>query len=455
MRNNLSRSIVSHSLSLLLATGLGALGACGGGGEGDEGDANTGPFITLDSIAPDRGPQSGGNVVTVTGSGFLLIGSERNQMLIGGALAEAVSVVSDTTVEVTMPASDEAGLVGITVFNGNGTAALGDVYTYNDSPVLEEIAPASASLRGGEEVTLTGLGFESFEAGANHVFFGDEEGIGVEVVDDTELTVTVPVGRLGSATQVHILNDNGASEPLPFRYSGSGLLAIGHSRRGGMFPAAPIVGTDGQIFFVDPVTQTIEETDLAFAGTDSEPINTCRGATQDDEAIYARVQDGEFARLDLADGTTEVFNLAGCSRIHAVESHQGVLYGFCRDNQNGQDFGRIDPVAKTFTPIGTNDDCCSMNLLSDGTTLFLLAENRIAPINPLNGVKGPEVTIGGNIFSVRGMAFHEGTMYGVSTSASGGPGDEQTFLVEIDPQLGTIEFVMSLGTGLRGLATSR
>lgn len=446
-------SIASRALFCLAGLGaMGAFTACGGGDDGSA-DAGAGSFITIETITPDHGPLAGGNVVTITGSGFTREGVDRNQVLVGDALASAVSVINDTTLEITAPAGVEPGPTSVTVFNGNGTAALGDIYSYNPLPTISSLAPSEGTPLGGETVTISGTGFQDLEPGENQVFFGDVQGTEVTVVNDGELTVVTPPGSLFGLTDVEVRNDNGSSNPESFQYVGSSLLVFGHARRGAL--AAPVAAVPGEVYQVDPISKTIEPTGDRLTDFDSDGVPICRGTMFDGSNLFARSHDGAFLRFGIEDRSVEFIGpIEGCARIHGVASHQGQVFAYCRNNQDGQGFGRLDLAAKTFTPIGNNTGGSRISLISDGTTLYLKKDNEISTINPNTGVRGPIVAIQGDGFAMRGMAFSDGVLYAVSTSFNGGP-SEQTFLQSIDPTTGETDFIMTLGSGLRGLASSR
>jgi len=446
------------SRALLCLAGLATLGALEGCGSGGGEAADAGPFITITEISPDHGPLSGGNVITISGSGFTRPGVDRNQVLVGDALAGTVSVIDDSTIELIAPAGTEAGPASVTIFNGNGTAGLGDIYSYNELPTIASLSPETGDYFGGETITINGSGFQNLEPGDNLVFFGDAQASEVTVVDDGTLTVESPRGTLFGATEVVVKNDNGSSNAEPFGYAGDALLVFGHSRRngGGLPAAAPVASNDGEVFQVDPISQTIEPTGATIAMSENDGVAICRAVTHDGDDVYARTHDGVVVQFGFEGESVEVLSpIEGCARVHGLAMHQGELYAYCRDNPNGRSFGRIDPVAKTFSSIGNVSGGFRINLVSDGTTLYLRTDSQISTINPNTGVRGQLVQIlGSDTFAMRGMAFSNGELYTVSTSFNG-IGEELTFLQSIDPNTGETDFVMTLGTGLRGLATSR
>jgi YVTN family beta-propeller protein len=83
------------------------------------------PVVT--AVSPSSGPQAGGNVVTVTGSGFTLA----SQVLFGGVPATSFTISGDTVITAVAPAH-VAGTVDVTVSAPAGTSATGpaDQYSY-------------------------------------------------------------------------------------------------------------------------------------------------------------------------------------------------------------------------------------------------------------------------------------------------------------------------------------
>src|SRR5690606_3760130 len=79
-----------------------------------------------------------------------------------------------------------------------------------DAPsVAEAMDPATGSVEGGTEVTLTGTGFD----GATGVEFGGVAGTDFTVVDDFTITVTAPANAAGEV-EVIVLDEAGNSDPL-------------------------------------------------------------------------------------------------------------------------------------------------------------------------------------------------------------------------------------------------
>jgi hypothetical protein len=196
------------------------------------------PWIT--SVSPDQGLSTGGNTITITGSGFGATGSADSVAFVsrgGGAPLQATSVTvqNDTTITATVPSatnlfgpaeSSVATDVVVTNAGGATTPVVADQseYTFDDVWV-DSVSPADGRLAGGEQVTVTGTGFGS--AGDDDTVTFTPQGGGtpvdatdVTVLSDTELTATTPdmstsTGDASSPldTDVQVTNMGGAQSP--------------------------------------------------------------------------------------------------------------------------------------------------------------------------------------------------------------------------------------------------
>ena len=91
-----------------------------------EDDSGTGGvFIT--GVSPAFGPEAGGTVVTLTGTGLV---AGDTTVKVGGNAATDITVTNATTMTFKTPAGS-AGTVDITVTTSAGTATLAGAFTYN------------------------------------------------------------------------------------------------------------------------------------------------------------------------------------------------------------------------------------------------------------------------------------------------------------------------------------
>ncbi len=152
--------------------------------------AGTGPAIS--AISPSTGPITGGQAVTISGSGFV----SGATVTIGGSSATAVLVLSSSTVTAVTP-SHAAGTVSVVVANpSNGRAVLPSSYVFGgtaSAPTVTSASPAGGPLAGKTAVTIKGTGFVS---GATATFSG-AAAVPTTFVDSTTLRATTPANGAG------------------------------------------------------------------------------------------------------------------------------------------------------------------------------------------------------------------------------------------------------------------
>jgi hypothetical protein len=140
------------------------------------------PVIT--SIAPDNGPETGGTVVTVTGTGF----TGATGVTFDGTAGTSFTVVSDTQITVTTPAH-APGTVDVTVTSPNGDSTAGE-FTYTPVTAIESVTPNVGPEAGGTSVVITGVCF----TGATGVLFGTTPATSFTVNSDSTITAVAPAG---------------------------------------------------------------------------------------------------------------------------------------------------------------------------------------------------------------------------------------------------------------------
>ena len=210
---------------------------------------NDGPSLT--GLSPAGGPAAGGTRVTLQGLGFLAEGAEVELVLFGGVAASDVLELSDTELACTAPPGTGGSRVDVTVINPNGQATLPSAFAYSSPPTLSAITPDHGPSGGAIEITLTGQGFQGFEAGTNSVTFGGVAATQVTVVSDTTVTCRLPSGTPGQRVDVALTNANGnARLSAGFRYHAEPTLTSVVPNRG---PSAggTIVTLNGTGFLTD------------------------------------------------------------------------------------------------------------------------------------------------------------------------------------------------------------
>ena len=169
------------------------------------------PPPSVDAVAPDHGPQAGGNTVTITGSHLTGATSVR----FGAHDSPSFAVVDDATVTAEVPPGDNPGPVAVTVTTPAGSRS-GSAYTYDAPPppvpVVTALSPDHGPEAGGTAVTLTGSGL----TGATSVRFGSVEAA-FQVVDDATISATSPAGAAGPV-DVTVATPGGTSAAQVFTY---------------------------------------------------------------------------------------------------------------------------------------------------------------------------------------------------------------------------------------------
>jgi hypothetical protein len=170
------------------------------------------PIPVVASIGPGSGPDAGGTLVTITGSGFIGAGKVR----FGTAVAAQFTVASDTVVTAVTPAQAPGPHpVYVTTAGGTNTAggAGSEFRALPPVPVTTAVTPASGPTTGGTTVTITGTEF----SGVTKVAFGAVPATGFTVVSNTEITAVTPA-EVGGTRPVYVITPGGRSSAGTFSF---------------------------------------------------------------------------------------------------------------------------------------------------------------------------------------------------------------------------------------------
>ena len=162
------------------------------------------PSIT--SVSPRSGPMSGGQSVTISGTGF-----EPGATVTFGS-NPASSVTFSDSFQLTAVTPSGIGTVGVTVANPDGTSAA-DASAYTYLPTITAVNPLGGPTSGGQSVTITGGGFLS---GAT-VMFGAAQATDVTVTGNAQITAVTPPGN--GAVSITVTNPGGGSTTDPSAYT--------------------------------------------------------------------------------------------------------------------------------------------------------------------------------------------------------------------------------------------
>jgi hypothetical protein len=163
---------------------------------------------TITSVSPTSGPTTGGNSVTITGTGF----TGPATVYFGGT---ATTYTLDSSTQITAIAPSGSGTVQVTVVNSVGVSN-GVSYSYGGAPTptptLTSLVPSSGPGAGGNSVVLTGTGF----TGPTTVYFGGAATT-FTLDSSTQITAIAPPGS--GTVQVTVVNSSGFSNGLPYTYT--------------------------------------------------------------------------------------------------------------------------------------------------------------------------------------------------------------------------------------------
>lgn len=171
---------------------------------------------TVTSLSLTSGALAGGDVVTITGTGFSTTPGN-SVVMFGTAQAQFASCGSVTSCIATTPSSAGPGVVDVRVFVGGLGSPItpADQFTYvansaPGAPVVTKINPTSGVLGGGSIVTITGSNLAG-----GFVTFGVNPAVQVTcTVDGLSCTATSPAGT--GTVDVQVTNALGlTSLPVP------------------------------------------------------------------------------------------------------------------------------------------------------------------------------------------------------------------------------------------------
>ena len=160
----------------------------------------------IDSISPSSVAQSGGSVITLTGSDFGTAGTPT--VVLGGVKSPLVTRASATQLTAVVPALSSTGPVPVTVSSPQGggvsTAAVLVVTAAGTLPTISKLSPAVAT--GGGPVTITGTNFGP--AGTVAVGVGGSWAVPTSA-SATSLTFTVPTASTAGLQNISVGTQTG------------------------------------------------------------------------------------------------------------------------------------------------------------------------------------------------------------------------------------------------------
>ncbi|WP_324199149.1 IPT/TIG domain-containing protein [Nocardia amamiensis] len=356
------------------------------------------PAPTLSTVAPDSGPETGGNTIILTGAGF----TGATAVNFGAQPAVSFAIVSDTEISAVVPAG--TGSVNVTVATAGGISN-GVAYTYVPAPTVATIVPASGPEAGGNTVTLTGTNF----TGATAVNFGLTPAISFTVVSGTEIRAVAPART--DVAAVTVTTVGGTSDGVLYTYipaptlaslvPGSGPQAGGNTVR---LIGSGFIGATAVRFGATPATSfTVvsdgEITAVAPAGTGTTSITVTTTGGTSNPLTYAYVPTPTLASVipgsgPATGGNTATLTGTGFTGATTVNFGSKTAISFMVVS---------DTEISAVVPAGTgsvNVTVATAGGISNGVAYIYIPAPTVATIVPASG---PEA--GGNTVTLTGTNF--------------------------------------------------
>lgn len=220
------------------------------------------PPPTITSLTPTSGQYTGGDNITINGSGFV----SGTTVTLGGDTC-AIGGLSPTSLTcTTSPSTTGVGLVDVVVTNPDGQiAAVSKGFDYQaPAPTLESFSPEQSNTRGGTSIELTGTNFFS---GATVTIAGTA--CASLVVNSSTSATCVTGAATGPGTGDVVLTNSDlqtATAPGTFTYFGLGLTSA--SPTTGSVSGGQTVELTGT-YFDNDLAVTINDVPCVVASVDS------------------------------------------------------------------------------------------------------------------------------------------------------------------------------------------
>ncbi|MBF6356046.1 IPT/TIG domain-containing protein [Nocardia higoensis] len=384
------------------------------------------------SLDPTAGPETGGTVVTITGTGL----SGATAVSFGATPATSFIVVSDTQITAIAPAGTGVQLVTVTTVGGTSS---GVSYTYVAVPSVSGISPEEGPTVGGTVVTITGTGF----TGASAVSFGATPATSFTVVSDTQITAVAPAGT--GVELVTVTTIGGTSSGVPFTYVAAPVLAsldpTAGPETGGTvvtLTGAGFTGASAVSFGATPATSfTVvsdsEITATAPAGTGVELVTITTVGGVSTGLPFAYVAAPFVAGLDPAEGPETggtVVTITGIGFAGATEVSFGATPATSFTVVSDTQITAAAPAGTGVEPVTVT----TVGGVSNGSPFTYVAAPFVAGLDP---AEGPET--GGTVVTITGTGFTGATAVGFDTTPA------TSFTVVSDTE---ITAVAPAGTGV-------
>jgi hypothetical protein len=188
--------------------------------------------VSVSSLSPNAGPDTGGTQVTITGTGFVV--AQPATVTFGGVAATNVTVTSSTTITATSPAGSKP-IVDVQVTQASATSPInqpGDQFTYNPGTVVGlgiSLVPGGSSgtpvLNCGSAGATNSCTISGTGKGGNanyYVLFVDAQGIASVYSTTVDSTPIKVLGLGATPTSLTILHNTSTSTvPVNSNHNGN------------------------------------------------------------------------------------------------------------------------------------------------------------------------------------------------------------------------------------------
>lgn len=171
---------------------------------------------TLTAITPNEGEIKGGDLVNLTGTGFV----SGAKVYFNGTEISTIAYVSETNLRFRTPIWSAAGIVDVKVVNpDNQEAIMTAGFTYKEpakapDPTITKISPDKGLTKGGELVNVTGT---DFVYGAQ--IYLDGKLITTSFLSDTSLRFRTPVWATAEMVDLKVINPDGGEAVIVDGYT--------------------------------------------------------------------------------------------------------------------------------------------------------------------------------------------------------------------------------------------
>ncbi|CAG1006685.1 hypothetical protein ANAEL_03447 [Anaerolineales bacterium] len=233
--------VSASATSITCTTPAGSAGAAdvavttAGGSATLTGGYTYGAGPTINTIAPQQGPASGGTIVTIDGANL----GSATSVLFG---ANAATITANTANQIVCMAPAGSGAVSVSVTTANGTDSVSGGFIYIPAPVVQLVTAGTGPDTGGTNVTITGQNL----ANASSVTFGGSAATSV-VASAGSITCTTP-SHIAGTVDISVTTPGGShtlTGGFIYTVSGAPIFSLMEGASGAQLADGAPVSTGG------------------------------------------------------------------------------------------------------------------------------------------------------------------------------------------------------------------